>query len=287
MTQETTGKTVRYHKHISGEYRFFDLKLRELWRYRDLVFLLARRDFVVSYKQTILGPVWLILTPILTSLMYAFLFGNIAGIGTDGVPKVLFYLFSTAAWSMFSANIMSCAETFTDNAALMGKVYFPRLAVPVAKILAAAVRFLIQLLPAFAFYVYYLVRGEIRANPAYAGLFILSALQLALLAYGFGIVICALTTRYRDLKVLVGFGVSLWMFATPVAYPLSVLSGRFAFAVSLNPATAPMELMRFALWGRGGISAGWAVLSWIVTILLALAGTLMFNRVERVFTDTV
>ena len=278
---------MKYHKHISGKHPFFDLKLQELWRYRDLIMLLARRDFVVVYKQTILGPLWLVLTPILTSLMYAFVFGNVAGISTDGVPKVLFYLFSTAAWTMFSSNISSCAGTFTNNVSLMGKVYFPRLAVPVSQLISSSIRFLIQLLPAFAFYAYYLAAGQIHANPAYAWLFVTSMLQLALLSYGFGIIVCALTTKYRDLTVLVSFGLSLWMFATPVAYPLSALNGRFYLAACINPAAAPMELLRFSLWGNTVITPAQIALSWVLTLLAVLAGTLLFNHVERVFADTV
>lgn len=278
---------MKYHKHISGKHPFFDLKLQELWRYRDLVFLFAHRDFVVSYKQTFLGPLWLVFTPILTSLMYAFVFGNVAGISTDGVPKILFYLFSTAAWSMFSSIISNCSRTFTNNASLMGKVYFPRLAVPVSQLISSSVRFLIQLLPAFAFYAYYLAAGQICANPAYVWLFAVSILQLVMLSYGFGIIVCALTTKYRDLTVLVSFGLSLWMFATPVAYPLSALNGRFYLAACLNPAAAPMELLRFSLWGNTVIRPIHAALSWGLTILLSLAGTLLFNHVERVFADTV
>lgn len=285
--QHVGREQMNYHKHISGRHRLLDLKLGELWRYRDLVLLLARRTFVVSYTQTILGPLWLILTPLLTSFMYAFLFGNVAGISTDGVPRILFYLFNTAAWSMFSSNIVSCAETFTNNASLLGKVYFPRLAVPLSELLSSSIRYLIQLFPAFLFYIYYLSTGTISFSFTRIWLFLPSVAELILLSYGFGIIVCALTTRYRDLKILVSFGLSLWMFATPIAYPLSALDGRIAFTVGLNPATAPMELMRYALWGKSVIRPWQILLSWILTIIPVLTGTILFNHVERVFADTV
>ena len=276
-----------YHKHITGGRRPLDLSLREVWRYRDLVLLFTRRDFVVQFKQTILGPLWIFLTPVITSLMYAFVFGNVAGISTDGVPKVLFYLASTAAWTFFAACVNGCAETFTSNAQVMSKVYFPRLVVPLSIMLSAACRFLLQMIPVLGFFAYHLVRGEVSTSPAWWLLVPVCLLHLGLLGLGCGIIVSALTTKYRDLSVLVKFGVSLWMYASPVVYPLSALPAAARTIVLLNPATVPIELLRQALWQHATVTPGAIILSWAITLVVVLVGITLFNRVERVFADTV
>ena len=278
---------TRVHKHIAAKARPFDLKLKEVWRYRDLIWLFTRKDFVITYKQTILGPLWLFLRPFITSIMYMFVFGGIAGISTDGVPKILYYLFSYSAWSLFAECVTSCAETFTANAAVLGKVYFPRLVMPVSAVLSAFLRFLIEMLLSLAFFVYYLAKGEITTDPALWGLIPAALLMMALLGFGCGIIASALTTKYRDLSILIKFGVQLWMYATPVVYPLSAVSGRMRTVLMLNPVTAPMEMMRLGLWGQGTVSVPQVMVSLAISVMIALGGILLFNRVERTFTDTV
>lgn len=276
-----------HHRHFSGKQSSLDFKLREVWEYRDLIVMFARREFVVYYKQTILGPLWIFINPILTSFMYVFVFGKVAGISTDGTPKILFYLFSNAAWTMFSSSVNSCAETFTQNAKILSKVYFPRLVMPLSSLLSAYIHFALQMIPALCFYLYYLAVGEITVLPQRLLLLPVSLLQMGFIGFGAGIIVAALTTKYRDLKILVKFGVSLWMYATPVVYPLSALGSKASFWVSLNPVTFPMELFRYSLWGKGNIASETGLLSWIMTLVILLIGIVLFNRVERVFSDTV
>ncbi len=277
----------RPHVHVSGKHRFFDLQFREAWKYRDLIWLLAKRSFTVSYKQTILGPAWLFLTPILTSLLQVFVFGMIAGISTDGVPRLMFYLFSNAAWMFFAAGVSECAGAFTNNAHILTKVYFPRIVMPFSIVLSAAMRYVFQVVPAVGFFIYYLVIGEMSISPGWLFLLPLPLMQLGLLGAGCGIIVSALTTKYRDLNVLIKFILSLLQYATPVVYPLSVLGGTIREIMLFNPATAPMELMRFCLWQKMTVTVPEIVISWAVTVLIFTIGVLMFNKVERVFADTV
>jgi lipopolysaccharide transport system permease protein len=242
---------------------------------------------VVTYKQTILGPLWLFVMPLLTSLTYVVLFGNIAKLSTDGVPQLLFYLTGNALWMYFSNCVTRCSETFTSNANLFGKVYFPRLVVPLSDVLGSAIRFCIQMIMVLALMAYYVARGMI--TPHY-GCWVLIPLLLVLLGImgmGFGIIISSLTTRYRDLQVLVSFGMSLWMYATPVVYPLSMMSGTLRKLLLLNPVTEPMELFRYALLGVGTFAPLYIGLSLLITAVVVFAGIVIFNRVERTFMDTV
>ena len=285
---ENTGlQSAPYHRHYSGEHKLFDFKLREVWRYRGLIVLFARRGFVVNYKQTILGPLWIFISPMLTGFMYAFVFGRIAGLSTDGTPALLFYLVSNAAWTLFDSSVRSCAETFTHNASIMSKVYFPRLVMPISNLLYAFLRFALQMLPALCFYVWYLARGDIRAVPGHLVLLPAALVQMGMIGFGVGIIVAALTTKYRDLHILVKFGITLWMYATPVVYPLSAVGDGASFWVRLNPVTAPMELVRYSLWGKGTLSAQMAAASWAATALVVILGVMLFNHVERVFADTV
>ena len=284
---DSERKESLYHKHISGNHKLLDFKVQEVWRYRDLIILFARREFVVNYKQTILGPIWIFISPMLTSFMYAFVFGKVAGISTDGIPTLLFYLFSNAAWNLFASCVNSCAESFTQNASIMSKVYFPRLVMPVSNLLSAFIHFALQVLPASCFYLYYFIRGTIHVVPGHLILLPISLIQMGLIGFGTGIIVAALTTKYRDLRILVKFGVTLWMYATPVVYPLSALTGKALFWVSLNPVAAPIELFRYSLWGEGTVTINMLVLSWVMTAVLAVSGIMLFNHVERVFADTV
>lgn len=277
-----------YHTHISSKRRWFDLNLREVWQYRDLIVLFTKRTFTLTYKQTVLGPAWIFLNPLISSIIYAFVFGGIAGMGTDGVPQLLFYLCSNAIWIYFSTSVTKNASTFTANANVFGKVYFPRLTIPVSNVLASIVQFGVQMLLVLAFLAYYLIAGQVQPNWAAWLLIPVVLLHLGLLGLGFGIIISSLTTKYRDLAILVTFGVQLWMYATPIVYPLSQLGdGLMKTILLVNPVTAPVEVFRYAVLGQGSIMPGYLALSWGITLLVVIAGVMIFNRVEKTFMDTV
>lgn len=277
-----------YHIHITAKHRWLDLNLKEVWRYRDLILLFTRRNFVVSYKQTVLGPAWIFLTPLFSSIVQAFVFGGIAGIETDGIPMLLFYLCSNAVWGFFSTCLTNNAGTFTENAYVFGKVYFPRLTTPISNILSCAIRFGIQMILVLIFMVYFLIQEMVHPNWWAWFLIPVELIHLGILGMGFGIIISSLTTKYRDLTVLVGFGVSLWMYLTPIVYPLSTAAeGWMKTALMINPVTIPVELMRFAILGKGTFHLGYYSLSWVVTLLVAVLGIMIFNKVERNFMDTV
>lgn len=277
-----------YHVHITAKHDWFELKLKEVWQYRELIWLFTQRSFAVSFKQTILGPAWLFINPLLSSVMYTIVFGRIAGLGTDGVPQLLFYLAGTALWGFFSSCISGNANTFTGNAALFGKVYFPRLTVPLSNVLTAAIRFGIQMLLVMALLLYYAARGMVQPHLTAWLLIPLLLLHLGILGMGFGIIVSSMTTKYRDLSVLVGFGIQLWMYATPVVYPMSQLSeGFLRQMLLLNPVTMPMELFHCAILGVGSVQPFYLAVSLLVTVIVTVLGILIFNRVEKTFMDTV
>ena len=273
---------------ISSDRSWTDLRLEEVWQYRDLIVLFTKRYFALTYAQTILGPLWLFLKPFLTSIMFTLVFGYIAGIQTDGVPKFLFFLCGTAVWNFFSACVSDNAKTFIDNASLFGKVYFPRLTVPVSKVTAFLIRFLIQISMVLIILFYYCVNGNV--SPRFELWIILPflLLQLGLMGMGVGIIISSLTTKYRDLSVLVEFGIQLWMYGTPVVYPLSQLpQGWMRTAALLNPVTAPVELFRLILLGEGLFSPASYLWSLGFTVIVTVLGVVVFNHVEKTFLDTV
>lgn len=277
-----------YHTHITSKHNWFNLNLKEVWQYRDLIWLFTKRNFTVRYKQTILGPAWLFLNPLLTSVIYAFVFGGIAGMSTDGIPQVLFYLCSTAVWTFFSTCVTNNATTFTANANVFGKVYFPRLTMPISNVLSAAVQMGIQMLLVLVFLAYYAVTGQVYPNWGAWLLIPLVLIHLGLLGLGCGIIISSLTTKYRDLAILVTFGVQLWMYATPVVYPLSQLEdGLLKTILLINPVTAPVEVFRYAILGQGTIMPGYLALSVGITLVVVLVGIMIFNKVEKTFMDTV
>ena len=266
---------------------WFDLHFQDLWRYRDLMGLFVRRDFVASYKQTILGPLWHIIQPLLTTLMFTVVFGRIAGLPTDKVPQFVFYMAGTTVWSYFANCLTRTSNTFIANAGIFGKVYFPRMVVPVSVVMSQLIAFSIQF--TFFLFVYGLFWAKgapIQPNWA-VGLLPLLLLMMAGLALGFGVIISSLTTKYRDLQVLVGFGVQLWMYATPVIYPLSTMPDHYRWIIVANPLTAVVETFRYGFFGTGVFS--WAYLAYSAgfTVLLLLLGMAVFNRVERTFMDTV
>ena len=278
----------KYTKLITSKHRWLELNLKEVWKYRDLIWLFTKRSFVVTYKQTILGPLWIFLNPLISSLMYAFVFGGIAGIETDGVPQLLFYLSGNAIWLFFSTSLTKNASTFVSNANVFGKVYFPRLTMPISNVMSSVVQFIVQMILVLIFLAYFLATGAVSPNWEAWVLIPVVLLHLGLLALGCGIIISSMTTKYRDLSILVGFGVSLWMYATPIVYPMSTLGdGLMKTVLMVNPVTQPVELFRYALLGVGTVNWTFYGLSWIVTILVTLLGIMIFNKVEKTFMDTV
>lgn len=281
--------TQTFHTHITAKHRWFDFNLKEVWQYRDLITLFVRRDFVLMYKQTILGPAWIFLNPFITSLIYTVVFGGIAGIETDGVPQILFYMAGTGLWGFFSSCITKTASTFTGNAGVFGKVYFPRLTTPISTVITAGLNFCVQMLLFMCFWVYYIVRGSVSPNWACLPLLPLVLVLLGAMALGCGVIVSSLTTKYRDLAIVVNFGVQLWMYATPVVYPLSMLGegSTMRTLLLLNPVTSLAEAFRYILLGQGVVTAGGLAWSFAFTVVVLLLGIMLFNRVEKTFMDTV
>lgn len=284
----TKTKSVQHYTHITSKHRWYDLNLREVWQYRDLIWLFTQRNFVVKYKQTVLGPAWIFLSPLISSFIYAFVFGGIAGIGTDGVPSILFYLAGNAIWTYFSSCVTQNASTFTTNASVFGKVYFPRLTMPASNVLSSMLQFGVQMLLVLGFLLYYVIAGAVHPHWEAWLLVPVVLLHLGLLGLGCGIIISSLTTKYRDLSIFVSFGVSLWMYITPVVYPMSQLDdGIMKTLLMLNPVTAPVELFRYAVLGVGSVMPGYIAVSGIITVVLLILGIMIFNKVEKTFMDTV
>jgi lipopolysaccharide transport system permease protein len=286
---ETEGQG-KWDIEISPNNNLLDLKLKDVWHYRDLLFLLVRRDFVSFYKQTILGPVWFFAQPIITTVFYWFVFGTLANIPADGVPKPVFYMAGIIMWNYFSDCLTKTSTVFRDNTALMGKVYFPRLIMPLSIVASNLVRFGIQAVLFIFFLAYFAFKaGHLPLN-AYALLFPVLILLIAAQGLGLGMIISAVTTKYRDLAFVVTFGVPLLMYATTIVYPLSVAESKFhgySWIVKYNPMTAVIETFRYGFLGHGDFS--WALLGYcaVITFLILLAGTVIFNRVEKTFVDTV
>ena len=278
----------KYHTHISSKHKLFNLKLKEVWQYRDLIWLFTKRSFVVTYKQTVLGPAWLFINPIITSLIYTFVFGGIAGMSTDGIPQIIFYLSSTAIWTFFASCVNNNATTFTLNANVFGKVYFPRLTTPISNVLGSVIQFGIQFLLVMGVLIYFVITGEVHPNWWAFSLIPLVLIHLGMMGMGFGIIISSMTTKYRDLTVLVTFGVQLWMYATPIVYPLSQLGeSKLKTVLMINPVTMPVEMFRYAVLGQGTINYLFLVISWAFTLFVVVFGIMIFNKVERTFMDTV
>ncbi|MBE5958664.1 MAG: ABC transporter permease [Lachnospiraceae bacterium] len=287
-TESVVQKSAPYHVHISSKHKLLDLKLKEVFRYRDLIWLFTKRSVFVRYKQTILGPAWIFLNPFITSIIYTIVFGGIAGIGTEGVPKILFYLCSNAIWIFFSSSVTQNASTFTANANVFGKVYFPRLTIPISNVISAIILFGVQMTLVLGFLAYYLFKGEVHPNWMACLAIPVVLVHLGLLGLGVGIIVSSMTTKYRDLAILVGFGVQLWMYATPIVYPISQIKNETLKTIMLiNPVSAPVEVFRYGILGQGSVEPLYLGISWIVTIALTLLGIMLFNKVERTFMDTV
>ena len=242
----------------------------------------------ITYKQTILGPAWLFINPIISSLIYCFIFGGIAGMDTDGIPQMLFYLSGNAIWTYFATCVTQNASTFTANANVFGKVYFPRLTTPISNVLTSIVTFLIQMVVVLIFLMFYIINGSVMPNLQICFTIPIILIQLGIMGMGIGIIVSSLTTKYRDLSVLVTFGIQLWMYITPVVYPLSQAGiGKLRYILLINPVTTPIELFRCGILGKGEVEITYLIWSWIFTIIVAVAGIMIFNKVERTFMDTV
>jgi lipopolysaccharide transport system permease protein len=269
---------------VSG---WFDIRLGEIWRYRDLIMLFVRRDFVAIYKQTILGPLWYLIQPIVTTLIFTIIFSKVARIPTDGLPPVMFYPSGVVAWRFFADCLQRTSSTFIGNAHIFGKVYFPRLTVPVSVVMSSLIAFGIQMVLFGGFWFYYYLQGTAIQLQLAAFLLPLMVLLMAALGLGCGIIVSSLTTKYRDLAQLVGFGVQLWMYATPVVYPSSMIPERYQWLMALNPMAPIIEAFRFAFLGVGTVSIVNIVMSVMMTLLILFVGVVLFSRIEKSFMDTV
>lgn len=271
---------------IEANHSLFDLKLKEVWRYKDLIYMFVKRDFISSFKQTILGPIWFFINPILTTLTYLIIFGKIANLPTDGAPPLLFYLAGVTLWNYFSGALIGTSNTFTGNAAIFGKVYFPRLVTPISIVISNLMRLAVQFLLFIIVWAYYLAKGDIHPN-----IWILATpflvVLMAIFALGVGMIFSALTTKYKDLTMLLGFGVSLFMYATPVIYPVSALSGPFKKLAYYNPLTGIFECFKYGWLGVGDFSPLMLGISTIIILILLGIGVVVFNKVEKTFMDTV
>ncbi|MEL3901402.1 MAG: ABC transporter permease [Treponema phagedenis] len=272
---------------IEPERKLLDIPIREVIRYRDLIALFIKRDFVVQYKQTILGPLWFIINPLISTVMYAFVFGSLAKLSTDGIPHILFYYAGTMLWTFFSGCFTDATNIFVNNKDLFGKVYFPRLTVPISNIVGNIIRVLVQFLCLMALFIFYLVSTDILKPSFGILLFPLLLAWIAAVATGMGMIISALTTKYKDLRLLVNFALNLAMYATAVVYPVSQIPERFHWVLYANPMNAPIELFRIWFYGAGYIPLQAATASLGLTIFFVFAGLIMFNQNERNFIDVV
>jgi lipopolysaccharide transport system permease protein len=284
MDSKDTDKWDHYIKPKSG---WFNIEIGEIFRYKDLITLFVKRDFVTFYKQTILGPLWYIIQPLFNTLVFTLIFGKVAKIPTDGLPPFLFYLSGTVVWSYFSHCLNETSNTFTTNAEVFGKVYFPRIAVPISVALTAVFQFLIQFAIFLGFLSYFWYKGS-NINPTiYIITLPLIVLHMAILSIGFGMMISALTAKYRDLAFAMSFMIQLWMYLTPIVYPLSQVPEKYRLFILINPMTAVVESFRGAFLGVNSITPQELLFSIFLSILFFISGIVIFSRVERTFMDTV
>jgi lipopolysaccharide transport system permease protein len=266
---------------------WFDINLKEIWSYRDLILLFVRRDFVAYYKQTILGPLWFFLQPLFTTIVFTIIFGKIANIPTDGLPQMLFYMAGIVTWNYFSSCLTQTSNTFVTNAGIFGKVYFPRLAVPISVVITNLLTFAIQFGLFLVFMLYFYLNGSSIQPNIWILLAPFLLIQMAALGLGMGILVSSMTTKYRDLAFAVGFGVQLWMYATPVVYPLSQIPEKWQWLIALNPMTSIVETFRYAFLGAGTVQLMLLGISLGMTIIILAAGIILFSRVQKTFMDTV
>jgi lipopolysaccharide transport system permease protein len=281
------AETYTFQSEIKPRDKVFDLRLKEIWRYRDLLLLFVRRDFVAVYKQTILGPAWFFIQPLFTTIIYTFIFGNIADLPADGVPHSLFYLAGITAWNYFANSLTVISETFTKNANLFGKVYFPRAVTPLSIVISNLIQFGLQLILFLLVYFYYIYKG-FNISPDWT-LVLLPVLILfmALMSLGFGMTISSMTTKYRDLKFLIKFGVQLAMYGSSVIYPLSEIPEKYQTLVMLNPMVGIIETFKYMFFGMGTFSWKMIAYSGIFSVVIFIFGLAIFNKTEKNFMDTV
>lgn len=283
-----------YKIHISADRDFFDLHIKETFQYRDLIFLFVKRDFTSRYKQTILGPLWAIIQPLFTTIVFTIVFGNLAGLTTVDaagdfyVPAFLFYMAGNICWGYFASTLSATSNTFLANRGTMGKVYYPRLAAPISSAISNMISFAIQLIMFVVFWLYFVIKGNtsIVLTPRILLLPVL-LLQLVILSVGCGIIISSVTTKYRDLAMLVGFGLELWRYGCPIAYGLQLVPERYIGLYMLNPVTPIITTFRYAVFGFGYFNGGYFLLSWIVSSTVFFGGLVLFSRIERTFMDTI
>ena len=272
---------------IKPKKKWLDVDIKGIWRYRDLYYMYVKRDIITVYKQTVLGPLWFIIQPVFTTIMFVFVFGNLAGISTDGMPQPLFYMAGILLWTYFSDCFNNCSNVFSNNAAVFGKVYFPRLVVPLSSITSNLIKFCIQLVLFIAMYIYFATQGAPVAINWYILLFPFLVFMIAFHALSWGLIISALTTKYLDLRQLISFGVQLLMYATPVIYPMSTTGGNVRTILALNPLTPIFEAFKYSCMGCGSLSWGGLLYSFIFLVLTLFLAVIIFNRTERNFMDTV
>ena len=273
---------------IRSQTAWWDVDFRGIWEYRDLIWLFVKRDFVTFYKLTILGPLWYVIQPIFTTGVFTIIFSKVAQISTDSVPPFLFYMAGNTMWSYFSAALDKTSKTFTANAGVFGKVYFPRMTVPIATVIIGFVQFAIQLMLFLGFYAYFYYSGsDMNISASIIWLLPLAILQMAFLGLGAGILFSALTTKYRDLVFALTFGVQLWMYATPIVYPASIVPVNYLDYFMLNPMAPIVEMIRLGFFGQASVTLQHIAVGWLVTLAILALGLLMFHRVEKNFMDTV
>lgn len=277
---------------IKPKTRWFDINLKEVYAYRDLIFLFVKRDFVSKYKQTILGPAWAIIQPLLTTVIFTLVFGSIAGLAPGGIPSFAFYLSGTILWTYFSSCLTRTANTFVSNSNIMGKVYFPRLVMPISTVISELISFAIQFAFLLIFLIYYVLTDQGVHPNVWILMTPLIILQLALLSLGVGVIISALTTKYRDLAMLVAFGTQLWMYTSPIAYDMFSMGafapgGKWHGLYMLNPVTSIVNLFRYGYLGIGTMEWNYYFIGWGTTLVFVFAGIVLFSRVEKTFMDTV
>ena len=271
---------------IQPKNKWFEINFREIWEYRDLILIFVKRDIVSTNKQTVLGPLWFFLAPLFTVFIYTFVFNSIAGISTDGIPAPLFYLAGTTLWNYFQSCFMATTTTFSSNASLFGKVYFPRLVSPISTVISNLLKFFIQFGLFLCLWGYYYFKGVVHLNNIVL-LFPLLILLLAGISLGLGIIISSMTTKYRDLSYFISFGITLLMYVTPIIYPLSSIPEKFKFFIEYNPIAPVIEAFRYGFMGKGAFSLFDLGYSFIVMVVLLLVGIVLFNRTEKTFMDTV
>lgn len=272
---------------IKPKTKLLDLNLKELWQYKDLIVMFVKRDFKTMYKQTILGPLWIIINPMLTTVMFTVVFGGIANISTDGMPQFVFYMAGNTIWSYFATCLTKTSNTFINNSAVFGKVYFPRLVTPISTVISGLINFGVQFAMFIGFVAFYAITGDAVQPNMYILLTPFLLIMIAMLVLGFGIIISSLTTKYRDLAVLVAFGVQLWMYATPVVYPISQIPLKWRNLMLLNPIAPIVETFRYAYLGSGSIPWLYLGISVITTLIVLFIGIVLFNKVQKTFMDTI